>query len=47
MVRVRVRERVSEDLDDRVDLWVESRHALGCLFGQFPRRDPARAYFRG
>jgi hypothetical protein len=47
MVSVRVRQRVGEDLDDRVDLWVESRHAFGCLFGQLPRRDPARAYFRG
>jgi hypothetical protein len=47
MVYVGVRQRVGEDLDDRVDLWVEPRHAFGCLFSQFPRRDPARAYFRG
>ena len=47
MVRVRVRQRVGKDLDHRVDLWIESRHAFGCLFSQLPRRDPARAYFGG
>ena len=35
MVRVRVRQRVGEDFDDRVDLMVESRHAFGCLFESF------------
>jgi hypothetical protein len=31
--------------DDRIDLWVYPRHAFGCLFSHFPRRDSACAYF--